>query len=191
MSCWRVHFINHGWYSFGLWQIVAWLCPAITWTNAINKIPIICGKDVDANHRIMFPYPQTNEIKHRQPNKYGPWRQVTFSCLFIKTTLIARFMGPTWGPSGADRTQVGPMLALWALLSGYWLVASLMSRTASLVTTRRKQQYFKVFIDIHKLLLLLFNCCIPLEIKLTTTNLVVLWFKYFMNWRPNRQHQLK
>ena len=25
--------------------------------------------------------------------------------------LIARFMGPAWGPSGADRTQVGPMLA--------------------------------------------------------------------------------
>ena len=25
--------------------------------------------------------------------------------------LIARFMGPTWGPSGAHRTQVGPMLA--------------------------------------------------------------------------------
>ena len=32
--------------------------------------------------------------------------------------LIARFMGPTWGPSGADRTQVGPMLAPWTLLSG-------------------------------------------------------------------------
>ena len=28
-------------------------------------------------------------------------------------------MGPTWGPSGADRTQVGPMLAPWTLLSGY------------------------------------------------------------------------
>ena len=26
-------------------------------------------------------------------------------------TLIARFMWPTWGPSWADRTQVGPMLA--------------------------------------------------------------------------------
>ena len=37
-------------------------------------------------------------------------------------TLIARFMGPTWGPSGADRTQVGPMLALWNLLFGYPLV---------------------------------------------------------------------
>ena len=32
--------------------------------------------------------------------------------------LIASFMGPTWGPSGADRTQVGPMLAPWTLLSG-------------------------------------------------------------------------
>ena len=28
------------------------------------------------------------------------------------------FMGTTWGPSGADRTQVGPTLALWTLLSG-------------------------------------------------------------------------
>ena len=30
---------------------------------------------------------------------------------------ISRFMGPTWGPSGAERTQVGPMLAPWTLLS--------------------------------------------------------------------------
>ena len=35
-----------------------------------------------------------------------------------KTSLIARFMGPTWGPTGADRTQVGHMLAPWTLLSG-------------------------------------------------------------------------
>ena len=32
--------------------------------------------------------------------------------------LIAWFMGPTWGPPGADGTQVGPMLATWTLLSG-------------------------------------------------------------------------
>ena len=37
--------------------------------------------------------------------------------------LIARFMGPTWGPSGADRTQVGPMLAPWPLLSGITITA--------------------------------------------------------------------
>ena len=40
------------------------------------------------------------------------------SILAISSILIARFMGPTWGPSGADRTQVGPMLAPWTLLSG-------------------------------------------------------------------------
>ena len=38
-----------------------------------------------------------------------------FLCCIIP---IARFMGPTWGPSGADRTQVGPMLSPWSLLSG-------------------------------------------------------------------------
>ena len=32
-------------------------------------------------------------------------------------TLIARFMGPTWGPSWVDRTHLGPMLAPWTLLS--------------------------------------------------------------------------
>ena len=32
------------------------------------------------------------------------------------SSMIARFMGPTWGPSGATRTQVGPNP--WTLLSG-------------------------------------------------------------------------
>ena len=31
---------------------------------------------------------------------------------------IARFMGPTWGPPGSCRPQLGPILAPWALLSG-------------------------------------------------------------------------
>ena len=31
---------------------------------------------------------------------------------------IARFMGSTWGPPWDDRTQVGPMLDPWTLLSG-------------------------------------------------------------------------
>ena len=35
-----------------------------------------------------------------------------------KPSLIARFMGPTCGPSGADRTQVGPISAPWTLLCG-------------------------------------------------------------------------
>ena len=58
-----------------------------------------------------------------------------------KTTLIARLMGPTWGPSGTDRAQVGPMLAPWTLLSGntlqsYYLVSAIWnnSKTVSPVT---------------------------------------------------------
>ena len=35
---------------------------------------------------------------------------------------IAMFMEPTWGPSGANRTQVGPILAPWTLLSGIIIV---------------------------------------------------------------------
>ena len=37
--------------------------------------------------------------------------------------LITRFMGPIWGSPGADRTQVGPVLAPWTLLSGLFLVS--------------------------------------------------------------------
>ena len=35
-------------------------------------------------------------------------------------SLIAKFLGPTRGPSGADSIQVGPMLAPWTLLSGLY-----------------------------------------------------------------------
>ena len=36
---------------------------------------------------------------------------------------IARFIGPTWGPPGSCRPQMGPMLAPWTLLSGMIAVA--------------------------------------------------------------------
>ena len=39
-------------------------------------------------------------------------------CPIIKRPEIAKFMGPTWGPPGSCRPQVGPMLAPWTLLSG-------------------------------------------------------------------------
>ena len=51
-------------------------------------------------------------------------------------SLIASCMGPTWGPSRADRTQVGPMLAPWTLLSGL---------TSQHVNTLRLRQNVKHF----------------------------------------------
>ena len=41
-----------------------------------------------------------------------------WTCELFRTSRIARFMGPIWVPPGADRTQVGPMLTPWSLLSG-------------------------------------------------------------------------
>ena len=54
--------------------------------------------------------------------------------VFRLAALRARLLGPTWGPSGADRTQVGPMLAPWTLLSGWpfvrWMTGGLPSQRA-------------------------------------------------------------
>ena len=51
-------------------------------------------------------------------------------------TPIARFMGTTRDPSGADRTQVGPMLAPWTLLSGHlWLSAATIDKSPLDITT--------------------------------------------------------
>ena len=47
----------------------------------------------------------------------GQWQKSPSWC--ETASLIARFMRQTWGPSGTDRTQVGPMLAPWTFLS--WL----------------------------------------------------------------------
>ena len=52
------------------------------------------------------------------PDSYSTSIQCQWVLYIPVYTLIARFMGPTWGPLGAGRTQVGPMLAAWTLLSG-------------------------------------------------------------------------
>ena len=53
-------------------------------------------------------------------SELGDVQRECSSSIFPHTSLtqIARFMGPTRGPSGADRTQVGRMLAPWTLFSG-------------------------------------------------------------------------
>ena len=57
-------------------------------------------------------------LEHGAEWRIFPVWQGTNYLIIRVTPLIARFMGPTWGPSGADRTQVGSMLAPWTLLSG-------------------------------------------------------------------------
>ena len=59
-------------------------------------------------------------------------------------TLIASLMGPTWGPPGADTTQVGPMLAPWTLLSGYCSFSSL-GNSNSVLTKYYRSKVFITF----------------------------------------------
>ena len=54
----------------------------------------------------------------------GRNRGVSIMSVLVKTgrcngiSQVAKFMGPTWGPTGSCRPQMGPMLAPWTLLSG-------------------------------------------------------------------------
>ena len=49
----------------------------------------------------------TNKLSKHDCSVVSSWR-----------SLIAKFMGPTWGPPGSCRPQMGPMSAPWNLLSG-------------------------------------------------------------------------
>ena len=56
---------------------------------------------------------QENNMSSTRSLSRAYYEAQSTGCVFPKT----RFMGPTWGPSGAGGTQVGPMLAPWTLLS--------------------------------------------------------------------------
>ena len=75
--------------------------------------------------RYQLKLQQTNirrlDVSGRQADRYNGWYVDKQPLWYIHTdrpSQIGRFRGPTWGPSGADRTQVGPMLDPWTLLSG-------------------------------------------------------------------------
>ena len=59
-------------------------------------------------------------ISFRKAEKRESWTEVYMQHWNMATwyTQIARFMRPTWGPSAADRTQVGPVLAPWTCYLG-------------------------------------------------------------------------
>ena len=108
---------HSGWLESIPWLLMTWWCNE---TINIWGIDVSHGKQnqysLASDHKvttewlchntISFLYNSNKRWSHRL--LWGPGMG----------SLIARFMGLTWGPSGADRTQVGPMLAPWTLLSG-------------------------------------------------------------------------
>ena len=66
------------------------------------------------------------------------WRKSLFKCHLpfcfgrnVSTSQRARFMGPTSGPPGCCRSQMGPMLAPWTLLSGIFTLCILLCGSQS------------------------------------------------------------
>ena len=52
---------------------------------------------------------------------HAPVSELTWPCgpsSICVPSQITKFMGPSWGPPGSCRPQMGPMLAPWTLLSG-------------------------------------------------------------------------
>ena len=54
-----------------------------------------------------------SNLRYYDPLAYGEAKR--------KPTQIARSMGPTWGPPGSCRPQMGPILAPWTLLWGIYI----------------------------------------------------------------------
>ena len=60
-------------------------------------------------------------------------------------------MGPSWGPSGADRTQMGPMLAPWTLLSRtlLWMRSKLGTRDPTLLGLYSLRRHHLIALQWH------------------------------------------
>ena len=111
-------------------------CSQLTFLIVVNKIIL-----TDFVFTLCLERPQkTNRLRHTHRWAFiyinsmschcnQRWRMYDVVCYVqvlvcwlplygMMAALIARFTGPTWVPSGADRTQEGPMLAPGTLLSG-------------------------------------------------------------------------
>ena len=100
------------------WEMIKNIYLMFSQTNLLCKDNVyVCQFYIEIipPHPHHHPHPQGQECRKRFHGITSPWLN---DCNGFATQL-ARFMGPTWGPSRADRTQVGPMLAPWTLLSGY------------------------------------------------------------------------
>ena len=101
-------------------QKSSWCCGSQIWATGSQNITQL-GK-ILFSHYIISCYIEQNSML-----PYSCHDLLLIAHSFIQPfqghnlshALIARFPVPIWGPYGADRTQVGPMLAPWTLLSGW------------------------------------------------------------------------
>ena len=101
------------------YEFKIWIQSQPSWTSYKASVSIL-GKISMLNNIIKISSPICCldfcwKCFHRSPQMpcgcYPQWQ----------ISQIAKFMGPTWGPPGSCRPQMGPMLAPWTLLSGMLL----------------------------------------------------------------------
>ena len=105
------------------------------WYGYMDELPMSCLKNTlpqispELIQMLINNYGQHKLYGQYIWNGVGPFRWVLLIILWLLLSLIgqfdlwwisliAQFMGPTWGPHGVGRTMVAPMLATWTLLSG-------------------------------------------------------------------------
>ena len=101
MSCWVQYFVLCEYTYIPLVKVVmittAVAAPVIVVVVVVKIVAVRSGSSSSRNN-------SSSSDRTRKP------------CLF-RLPLIASFMGPTWGPPGANRTQVVLISAPWTLLS--------------------------------------------------------------------------
>ena len=85
----------------------------------------------------------------------APLKYIGYTPCCVILSQITKFTGPTWGPPGSCRPQMGPMLVPWTLLSGIataWKYTTFNNnQNIESTSQRQKQQCVKILRFIHML----------------------------------------
>ena len=137
--CWSRNFntsdvlLRRLYHCLGIFFMVIFDAPH-TKTYRIWHLKNICARHCESANPI-YPNMGWISILNRPSDRLSPvWGNCSFRYeIFIHSPvvdtltqdmthricpLIAKSMGPTWGPPGSCRPHMGPMLAPWTLLSG-------------------------------------------------------------------------
>ena len=116
-------------------HVVLMTCPSsLRWLTTTRR-PISDTNGVTNIHSTDRWSREQVKLASQQSGQLPLWWQTYVIYTHMMNSLIARFMGPTWGPSWADRIQVGPMLAPLTLL--YEFASSVILQRYS-ITFRQK-----------------------------------------------------
>ena len=112
----------------GMWITLSCYCRKSGWKRLEENLRTSLQRKCVSHVKLTFRWTQGHCTAIANEFAY----EISFQYLPIYS-LRARFMGPTWGPTGADRTQVCPMLAPWTLLSGLFYARRLLCLMLSFV----------------------------------------------------------